>query len=312
VRPPAPPPPPASTALPPPAPVWPGTPHDPSTGYPLQSRTQEYQGGRTETYREPTQGDFEQQLIARYLGINDPSLILNPGTIVNYFNWKQALDDQGKIHAADIARIYAPTSESERNAVTRLDQINSTVQHIVQTYTPEQIDYYVGMLKYPAHIVQQMLGAPWADQFAQFRTDIAPIAPNTFEVDAKNNTLSGTELSYLSPLALNPRDDASQFKANLQGLSDNVQRAIAFRAYIRTLRPDQLSDPTVLQQFNTDFDRQLNQRRLDVLQGGASGAPPAPAEAAPPPPPAAPPESPAAPAAPPAPVWAPTNTWVVQ
>jgi len=296
----------APVAPPPPAPVWPGTPHDPATGMPIAGRTQEYQGGRTETYRAPELGTFEQQMMARYLGITDPSLIRDPQTVVNYFNWKQNVDDQAKIHTADIERMYAAAGPAQVAAVQRLNQIQGTINHILETYSPDQIEYYVGMLRYPAHIVQQMLGVSWADKIAQFRTDIAPIAPSTFETDAKNNILTGTELGYLSPLALNPRDEASQFKTNLQGLNDGVRRALAFRDYIQHVPPDQVANPTVLQQFNQDFDRQLAEQRL-----AAAGAPlPAPPPAPAPPPPTTPPPPPAE--APRSSAWAPTSTWVLR
>lgn len=296
---------------PPPGPVAaPQIPRDPATGYPVAGRTQEFRGGITETYREPTRGDFEQQLVAQMFGITDPLLITDPRVVTSYFNWKQGIDDQAKIHTADIQRMYQPTSPSNIAQLERLNQIQATIEHISQTYTPEQIDYYVGLLRYPEHIIQQNLGVPWADKIAQFRTDIAPIAPTTFEEDAKNNTLSGTELSNLSPLALNPRDDASQFRTNLQGLYDNVRRALAFRNFIQSVPPDQVSSPDVLRNFNADFDRQLEQERQALAQGVRPGLLRTPAAApSPPTPPAAPPPAVASPRSS---VWAPTSTWTVQ
>jgi len=288
---------PPALATPPPARVMPGIPVNPQTGQPLQTETQEYQGGRTDVYRAPDLGGVDQQMMLRYLGITNPLLIDDPQKIVDYFHWKQALDDEAKIHSADIQRMYAPTSEQERAAVQRLDQIHTTIDHIMQTYTPEERAYFVGILKYPLRVAEQMAGVSWGPRFAEFRRDIAPIAPTTFDVDAKNNTLTGTELGYLAPLALNPRDSADQFDANLQGLSDGTKRAIAFRHWIRTQPPEQIGDPALLQQFNESFDRQLNQQRLDAAEGRQGAAQP-PAAVAPP-----------APASPSSSTWAPTNTW---
>jgi hypothetical protein len=298
----------APVAPPPPASMWPGIPRDPVTKMPLETRTQQYQGGLTESYRAPERGSFEQQMLARYLGITDPSLIDHPQTVIEYFNWKQGLDDQAKIHAADIERMYQPTTPSEVAAVQRLNEIQNTVNHIVTTYTPDQIKYFVGIMNYPAHIIQQHLGVDWANKIAQFRTDIATVAPSTFDADAKNGTLKGPELGFLAPLALNPRDSASQFMTNLQGLSDGVRRSLAFRDFIQHVPPDQVSNPDVLTQFNRDFDRQLKDERLKLAQGGQ----PAPAPAAAPPPPPPPPPPPARVAPPASGAWSPTSTWVVQ
>jgi len=288
----------APSIAPPPPGQMQGIPTEARTGMPLKSHTQEYGGGVSETYTAPELGGAETQLMFRHLGITNP-MLANDDAIIKYFNWKQALDDEAQMHKADIERIYKPTSEQENLAVERLNGIKNTIETIATKYTPAERAYFVGWWHYPRSIVEATLSPEMGKRFADFRKDIASLAPKTFDADAKASTLTGNELSYLAPLALNPYDQADQFESNLQGLSDGVKYDLAFRHFVRGLRPEQVSDPAVLEGFNKSFNAALTQQRLDVAHGQQPAAPPSAAPAAPTP---SPPSKNA---------WAPTTTWTV-
>jgi hypothetical protein len=279
---------------------------DPRTNEPLKTVTQTYQGGRVETYSAPDLGDADTQMKASWAGVTDFRR-MTPAQIQNIRDQESALNAQQKIDNAAIERLKNPTSESERNTLLRLQQIRSTLDNIMTNYTPEQRDYFVGALKYPWETLEKFVRVPWARQITDFRSAIAPIAPKAFDQDAKNSTLSGADLGYLAPNALNPYDTADQFESNLQRLSDGVDEQLALRTVTRTLAPDQIT-PELVQSFRDQMQQHRMAQRLQALQ--PPQAPPAAAPEAP-----APETAPAAPAAPevtPAAPWAPTRTWVLQ
>ncbi|HKF98937.1 MAG TPA: lytic transglycosylase domain-containing protein [Steroidobacteraceae bacterium] len=286
----------APSIAPPPPGQMQGIPTEARTGMPLKSHTQEYGGGVSETYTAPELGGAETQLMFRHLGITNP-MLANDDAIIKYFNWKQALDDEAQMHKADIERIYKPTSEQETRAVERLNGIKNTIETIATKYSPAERAHFIGWWQYPRSVIEATLSPEVGKRFADFRADIASLAPKTFDADAKASTLTGNDLGYLQPWALNPYDRADQFESNLQKLSDGVKYDIAFRSFVRGLRPEQVSDPAVLEGFNKSFNAALAQQRLDIAHGQQPAAPPSAA--------------PAAPAPQPKSAWAPTTTWTV-
>jgi hypothetical protein len=279
--------------MPAPAAVLPGIPVDPTTKLPLQGRTVESQSG-SDTYSAPNLGDVPTTLKLRWAGITNP-ILSDPAGIANYFAQERAIKQRNEMDSADIARLKRGLTEGEDTGLRQLLATKQTLNDFLTRYPDANTRaQFVGAQNALPQTAEIFLQLPWAKDAADFRTAIAPIAPDTFTSDEKARTLLTQDMALLRPVAPSVRDSPDLFESKLQSFSDRLDDQLALRAATSHMAAGDINADVM----NGWLD-QLQQARLARRMAAF-----APAAA---PPPAAPPSPPAAPpgAAPDPSAWAP-------
>jgi len=261
-----------------PAAVLPGIPVDPSTGLPLKGRTQEYQGGRTETYAAPETGDVDTTLRLRKAGVTDPRLA-TPDQIANYRQQERANAAQKQVDQADITRLERGMSETEAAAERRLVLMKGAADRFVSNYSdPATRAQFLGVGTWPWQSVVERLGWRGAKAIDDFRGGFAPFSLESL-TDEKGKAIS-PDFAPLATIAPSGKDSPAAFESHLQQFRDALDDEIAMRSFVRTA-PSGSVTPEVYQQKLDELQQARTDRRLAALSPPPSAAP----EAAPPPPP---------------------------
>jgi hypothetical protein len=290
----------AAAATPPP-PLPPGQRFmDPTGNMPLQTQTQQYQGGRTETYTAPSTTDAVVRMRLANAGVTNPD-IQNPAGLANYSAQERANNIQQKTDEAEIQRTKRGLTEGEATRNQTLTAYRSALDSLLYQFPDANTRaYYLGFQNWAPQSLEVALGIPGAEDIARFRAAIAPLAPGTFTDAGRDKTLLSPDVQMLRPVALSGHDSSMQFEANLQALSDRLDDQLALGTAFRGMSVDQVT-PQAIQAFRDQLQQQRLTNRLAAFQPAAAPSAPAP-EAPPPPTPAS--SSSGAP-------WAPTATWTV-
>jgi Phage tail lysozyme len=283
--------------LPPPAPGARDVPVGPQ-GQPLDTTSQEYQGGLTQTSKVPDANNAEARAALNYAGITNLETA-SPAQIVRYYELNRALQAQQKLDAADIARTQKAVLEGDGTAVVSLMQGRNAVNRFLTDFpNPATRAYYVGTLRYPIDALKQAVSAD--PQVAKFHTELGAISAPTEGSGwigrmlglPGGSPLMGGEQDTLKKTLPSGATDSADFEQRLQTYADTLDSSIAFRDFLRGKTAADVTVPQV-NQFLLDYNAARTQQRLSAFQ--------------PPPAATAPPASAPAAAAPPA--WQPTAVW---
>src|SRR5262245_16023487 len=268
-----------ATTEPRPAAVRPGIPGEPGpTGLPLKGRTQEYQGGLTETYTAPETGDVETTLRLRNAGITDPRLA-TADQIANYRQKERANTAQKQVDQADISRLERGMTETEARDERRLVLMKGAADRFVRDYSdPATRAQFLGVGTWPWQNIVEKLGWKGAKEIDDFRGGFAPFSVESL-TDEKGKPIN-PDFAALVAVAPSAKDSAAAFESHLQQFRDALADEIAMRSFVRT-EPSGSVTPKVYQQKLDELQQARTDRRLAAL----SPPPPAAPEAAPPPPP---------------------------